>query len=369
MLIVVGYWMYKKFREPLYKPGMVAQKAKADPEAFDNVELYSANSETSSSTNNKWRMPDNVEVYFFQPAKPSDRLVLALHGGPCISPEKPWELTKQIPGMYLYHARGCGHSTRVFKEFPTKGMWPGMKILEENLGIGAQVADVERIRRRLQTEHGSSHDGKIDLVGHSFGGFIAALYASEFPENVRSLTLLVPASCLTIPSKNKDEDFFGVIANKIKELGNPDHIAEYESFMKRYMDFSSLPQQTDETLAKRQNEFSIHYHRAEGKEDTQDPASVEAGLTGGMACYATFLSMGIEHDYVPICKELLSASTFPVSIVHGGDDLLPESASRTYVDLFPKGNVHFEVIPNEAHFIYDHPRVAEIVQDTMKRAG
>jgi pimeloyl-ACP methyl ester carboxylesterase len=44
-------------------------------------------------------------------------------------------------------------------------MRPGMKILEETLGIGAQVADLERIWRRLCVE-------KLDLVGHSFGGFI-----------------------------------------------------------------------------------------------------------------------------------------------------------------------------------------------------
>ena len=303
-------------------------------------------------------MPNGVELFFFKPTE-GDRPVLALHGGPSIAPEEPWHM--KVENLYLYHARGCGHSTRPFQVFPTKGMWPGMKILEEQLGIGAQVADVERIRRRLGVE-------QLDIVGHSFGGLIASMYASEFPKNVRSLTLLVPAAVLAMPPKSPQEDFFKVVGEKIKQKGNLQHVEEFEAFMKRYLDFGSLPQETDQSLAKRQNEFAAHYARAEGKEDPRDASQVQANLTGGMACYANFLSLGIEHDYVPACKELLSKSTFPVAIVHGGSDMMPESTSRKYIELFPKGNVTFEVIPRADHMLPEHPRAAEIVKECMARA-
>jgi len=60
------------------------------------------------------------------------------------------------------------------------------------LGIQAQVADIERIRKGLSVE-------RLVLVGHSFGGFLAALYAAEFPGRVEKLVLVAPADLLRFP--------------------------------------------------------------------------------------------------------------------------------------------------------------------------
>ena len=48
-----------------------------------------------------------------------------------------------------------------------------------------QVADIERVRRLLGQE-------RLTVIGHSFGGFIATLYAVEFPERVDRLILVSP---------------------------------------------------------------------------------------------------------------------------------------------------------------------------------
>ena len=83
---------------------------------------------------------------------------------------------------------------------------------------------------------------------------------------------------------------------------------------------------------------------------------------------ATFLSMGIEHNYIPACKERLTTSSFPVSIVHGSKDMIPVSTTRKYIQLFPKDNVQFYVIEDGDHSLFDHKESIKIVNETMKRA-
>ena len=371
-ILAIGYWMYKKFREPFYNPGMVAKAVAEDEESkLDSPDLY------SKSTKTIWMMPDGIEIYHFPPPVNDNKKprVLAVHGGPAIAPSKPWNLCDYVANIHLYHARGCGKSSRPFQKFPTPGkMWPGMKTLEETLGLGAQILDIERIRRRLSIDNNGGGDGQIDLVGHSFGGFVAAMYAAEFPQNVRSLTLLVPAAVLVLPSKNKNgktEDLFQIVQEKLEEIGNQDHIEEYKAFMKRYLDFGSLPNETETTLAQRQNDFAIHYFRAMSSKDgsdTEPPEDLNPSLIGGMACYATFLSMGIEHNYISACQERLRNSTFPVAIVHGTKDMIPASTTQKYVQLFPTQNINFYTVQDADHSLFDHPEAVKIVKETLGRA-
>ena len=357
VLFAVLYWCYKKFREAPYQPGSVAKAFEAS--AVGDVMQ-------SNETEEFITLPNAVKLFYFNPSLPSPSLdslpVVGVHGGPSIAPSEPWKISSCIPNFYLYHARGCGKSTRPHTKFPSPGMWPGMKIIEQDLGIGTQVGDIERIRKQF----GSTRGHKIDVVGHSFGGFIATLYAAEFPQHVRSLTLLVPAAVLTLPSSSGD--LFSIVKDKLKQKGNPGHVAEFAACMKRYMDFGSLPKETDETLALRQAEFAKHYYRAMPNGTPRKP-DVEPGMIGGMACYATFLSMGMEHDYVPALKEMLRNSAFPVSIVHGARDIIPESTSRQYVDLFPEDHVKFHSIAEGDHDLFDLSDVGEIVLKTIERAN
>ena len=64
--------------------------------------------------------------------------------------------------------------------------------MDKTLGLGAQIADIERIRQIMGED-------QLILVGHSFGGFLAALYAAEFPEHVKALILVAPAEMLVMP--------------------------------------------------------------------------------------------------------------------------------------------------------------------------
>ena len=54
---------------------------------------------------------------------------------------------------------------------------------DERFELDALVADLERLRDRLELE-------RIDLVAHSLGGIVTTAYARQYPERVRSLSLL-----------------------------------------------------------------------------------------------------------------------------------------------------------------------------------
>lgn len=390
--LYVAYKIYKAFRGPLYRPGMVAKAAAQDPGKFDcPSSMYSVgNASSLMSQHSTWTMPGGIDLFYFTPSnihndsgEKKDHPILCVHGGPSMAPASHWKLCEALPKAYLYHSRGCGKSTRPFAKFPSENMWTGMQKLEATLGLGAQVADIERIRRRLQLFDAvvdtktvpTSSQEKLDLVGHSFGGLVATLYACEFPQYVRSLTLLAPASVLVMPptpSSSSCPDMFQAIRAKLRAKdNNAEHLAEYEAFLQKYLDFSHFPKETEESLQQRQLDFCVHYKRATEEEDSSFSMPEERDLIGGLACFAQFFSMGMEHNYILDCQALLlkktNASTFPVSIVHGGLDLMGESGSRQYQDIFP--HAAFHVLPEAGHFLFDEPQVVDIVKETLNKGN
>lgn len=99
--------------------------------------------------------------------------VFAINGGPGLSHKymiqnEVWTRLAQRRQVVFYDQRGTGNS---------KHMQPGAP-----LTIDSAVADLEAVR---------AHFGfaKIDLVGDSFGGFLAIAYASAHPERVHKLVL------------------------------------------------------------------------------------------------------------------------------------------------------------------------------------
>ena len=184
---VGGYFLYQSFTGPMYQPGMVrAEKdlrAPLDPPA-------------QPAEPGVWLVEPDIRLHYFTSGEGKPALVL--HGGPGYPYLQPWSglegLTKDFRFHY-YDQRGCGESTRPFDTFTSKNSYENMTALNKALGLGAQVADVERIRRILGVE-------KITLIGHSFGGFIAALYATEFPERVEKLVLVAPADMLVMPQES-----------------------------------------------------------------------------------------------------------------------------------------------------------------------
>jgi proline iminopeptidase len=256
-------------------------------------------------------------------------------------------LTKEYRFHY-YDQRGCGESTRPIDRFESTNMYQNMTELDRVLGLGAQIADIERIRQILGND-------KLILVGHSWGGFLASLYAAEFPEHVEALILVSPANTLVMPQPEADSDLFASVRAKLPADQQP----EFDAFMKEYMNFKTLFQKSDADLVAMNEKFGEYYVQVI---DVKNISMPKQGKPGGWMTWGMYVSMGQQHDYRAALKNV----TAPVLVIHGADDLQSEAASYQYVEAFP--NAEFAVIENAGHFSFKQQpeQFAKIVSDFLE---
>ncbi|MCK4871862.1 MAG: alpha/beta hydrolase [Phycisphaerales bacterium] len=333
LIVATGLWVRSLMMRPLYHPGMVRAgvdlRAPLDPPA-----------QLSDPT--IWRVEPDIDLHHFSHGEGAQ--VVFIHGGPGFP-------TRGVPAglalladhhqIHFYDQRGCGSSTRPFDRFDSHNFYKNMTALDQGLGMGAHIADIERIRRLLGQE-------KLIIVGHSFGGFIATMYAAEFPDHVAAMVLIAPADMIVIPPK--DGDLFAIIRERLPD----DMTREFDQFTSEYLGFRALFQRSEGELADMQREFARFYRIAVGGE--ADAVSTDDGV-GGWVAWAIYLSLGRRHDY----SDALSAIDAPVLILHGSDDLQPRAVCDRYASLLPQARV--EVIEGAGHFMFnDQPeRFAELV--------
>jgi proline iminopeptidase len=318
--------------QPLYEPGMV----RAGKNLRGSLEPPRQIAGDSS-----WLVEPDIRLAFRAHGK--GHPILVVHGGPGIPFRQPVAGLERLARdykFYYYDQRGCGDSTRPFNGFESSDFYGNMTKLERTLGIGAQVADIERIRRLLGQD-------KLILLGHSFGGMLAALYAAEFPERIEALVLVAPASALVLPDPGLG--FFGEIRKRLPVTER----AEYDRFLREYLDFGAVFARSESDLARLNRRLGDYYFAAAGETRRDQRASAEAG-NGGWMVQAMYFSMGRRHDYRPALGRVQA----PVLIVHGEDDLMPEQNSRMYADCFPNARLHMMRKGNSAggiagHFLFD----------------
>lgn len=331
--ITAGVYIWRSFGEALYTPGMVNTgenlRAPLTPPQQSGAEDF-------------WQVEPDIELHHF--AAGEGRNVLVVHGGPGMPYVEAWPGLEPLTQGYRFHyydQRGSGLSTRPITSFASTNYYENLTTLDQTLGLGAQIADIERIRQILGEE-------KLILIGHSFGGFIASLYAAEFPENVEALILVAPATMLVMPFEG--EDLFG----SVREQLPPDQLADYDAYIESYFDFSDIFSNTDEDLIALNNGFGTFYAM------TVDLPTIEPGHTGGWMVQAMYFSMGQSHDYRPA----LANVSAPVLVLHGENDLQTEAQSYVYVDAFP--NATFQVIQDATHFpFYEQTETFASIVDTF----
>jgi proline iminopeptidase len=317
--IAGGFWYMSQ--QPLYTPGMVREEKNLRAPLTPPAQTGDADF---------WQVEADIRLYHF--AQGEGRNVLIIHGGPGIPFHQPIAAFDALANEYRFHyydQRGCGNSTRPFDRFDSPNTYQNMIELDRTLGLGAQIADVERIRQILGDE-------KLIIIGHSWGGFLASLYAAEFPERVDALVLIAPATTLVMPQE--EADLFDSVRARLPQ----EQWAEYDALMEDYFDFNNLFSHSEADLIAMNNRFGEYYLALMG-----DIEYTERGQPGGWMAWGMYASMGQRHDY----RAALKPVTAPVLVIHGADDLQSEAASRQYADLFPKAQ--FTVIENAGHFSFE----------------
>jgi proline iminopeptidase len=305
---VAVWWL---MGQPLYEPGMVRSGKNLRGPLVPPQQTLAPS----------WLVEEDVRLFYH--AHGIGRPVLVIHGGPGFPIRQPLAALEPLAGryrFYYYDQRGCGRSTKPFDRFASRSFYANMKDLERTLGIGAQVADIERIRQILGQE-------KLILLGHSFGAFLASMYAAEFPGRVESLVLVAPSGVLVLP--DREGGFFAVIREHLPE-GRRD---DYDRFLREYLDFGQVFSKSEEELARLNRRLGEFFLSASGE---QPAGGDEPADNGGWMVQAMYFSMGKRHDY----RAALQGVAAPVLVVHGENDLVPEHVSRLYVDSFPNARLH-----------------------------
>jgi proline iminopeptidase len=331
LLVIIlggGAFAWYAMQQPLYSPGMVRAGRNPSPLVINAVAVQDKDF---------WKVEEKVSLHHFVQGGGKGTNVLVIHGGPGMPFESPIAGLEPLTGSYTFHyydQRGSGESSRPIMRFTFSSYWENLQTLDKALGPGAQIADIERVRQILGEE-------KLILVGHSFGGFLAALYAAEFPEHTRALVLVAPAEMLVMPPAS------GGLFEQVRPLLPESMQAEYRAFLSRYLNYGSIFSKNEADLAGLNAEFARYYTAAAERKGFRVPIPSRPELVGGWMVHAMYLSMGMQHDY----RNALKRVNVPVLVVHGGKDLQPEVASRTYVEAFP--NAEFRVIENAGHFIFN----------------
>jgi proline iminopeptidase len=340
LILAAGFWYMSM--QPLYTPGMVREGKNLSSSLVPP---------TQPSESGRWLVEPGIELAHFTAGE--GRNVLIIHGGPGEPFVQPMSGLNALTSDFQFHyydQRGCGESTRPIDHFESTNMYQNMMELDQTLGLGAQIADIERIRQILGDE-------KLILIGHSWGGFLASLYAAEFPEHVEALILISPANTLVMPQPDPDSDLFA----RVRAGLTAEEQTEFDEFMKEYFDFNGLFQKSEAELIAMNKQFGEYYlHVVETP--VTDASLPEQGKPGGWMVWAQYVSMGQRHDYRPALEDV----TTPVLVIHGANDLQSEAASRMYSDAFP--NSQFVIIENATHFSFEEQpqEFAAIIKDFLE---
>lgn len=294
-----------------------------------------------------WTMPGGYRIaYTHLPRKqggPPRPPVVFLHGGPggyihssIIRALQP--IADGGRDIYLYDQSGTGLSDRRDR--------PG------DTSIASHLVDLEWIRKRLGAE-------KIALIGHSFGGLLAALYATDHPHRIERLVLSSPGH---LWPERFDEDGTPSAERRYPvpaayRFTPPAGYAAATSASKlplRALLSFTLAQLLDVKFAPDAEMDAAINTLARDFTRTMvcDPANVQPE-EGGAGAYSRIGTNSVPDGFVDR-RPAMPHMRAPVLVLQGQCDFLSYADAFEYAALFPKGSYRF--VPGAGHILWwDRP--------------
>ncbi len=322
----------------------------------ENISMKIAAADQTGAKTGFWIMNDGTMIHHFRDGlgKP----VLVIHGGPGEPYRKPWEGLRLLSDCYAidyYDQRGCGGSDRCIDRLTSKDQNVWQKTLYQKLGIETQLKDIEQIRQILGME-------KIVLIGHSYGGVIAALYAIEFPDRVEQLILVSPAPSIRQPLE-KNLDLYNILNVHLSASTRK----EFKSYRERIWDYDEVMLKSEKEL----HEMNLNFFRFYDEYLNNIGMShtipmihnlIDKDNIGGWLNYAYALSFPDQYDY----RDNLKSIKAPTLIIWGDKDLCQPDGISDYLIHIPRAKqLKFK---NCGHFPFEEKpeEFAEAVKSFLK---
>lgn len=280
---------------------------------------------------------DGMRLFFRVVGSGRDTMV-AVHGGPGLHMGSLVDFEALAAGgtVILYDQRGGGLSSLPRDSSQLTG--------------DRHVADLEAVWNYFRL-------GRVNLLGHSWGGYLAARYAIEHSDRIRRLVLVAPLFPRAVPYRN---EYWGRLAARL----GPDST--------RFRTLNAAWDTTSSPHALCRDLVRI-IMRVSG----DDPFATERVISGicservsGEALRIgwtatprwTMRSLG-QWDLRPGARTMRA----PVLIVVGSRDPSPDEADREWVESFP--NARLETMQGAGHYPFasDPERFASLVRAFLGR--
>eukprot|EP01124_Arcella_intermedia_P032976 TRINITY_DN779_c0_g1_i15.p1 TRINITY_DN779_c0_g1~~TRINITY_DN779_c0_g1_i15.p1 ORF type:complete len:421 (+),score=71.33 TRINITY_DN779_c0_g1_i15:165-1265(+) len=294
-------------------------------------------------TNWKWSVTRDINLYFHTTFldQRSDKeiiTVLVIHGGPGIPYPEPWKALQMVQNQsrsedkykycyrfIYYHQRGSGNSTRLIDTFDNNDHYKykeNLRFLVSVYGLQEHIADLSKIREMLETDkYLWRQDFQLLIVGHGFGGFLATLFAAEYPDQVKGMVLVKPTNLFKSPVKER-------ILESVSNLNTTER-SHFDEWKNEYLDFTvSVFKKSEKQIAQLNAKFFEFWR----KSTHWDMPSPPLDMVGGWVVYGMYLSMGLYHDYTSVLKEIEA----PVLVCEENDE--------SFYKLLTNGDV--KIVPN-----------------------
>jgi proline iminopeptidase len=111
-----------------------------------------------------------------------------------------------------------------------RGVWRSQAILEEeDISMEDIIEDFEELRKLL-------HINKWSLLSHSFGGYLAVLYANLYPDSIEYMLYECPSFSFALSERS----MLKAAANEIKKIRNPILAEEYTRALNDITDYKEI---------------------------------------------------------------------------------------------------------------------------------